>query len=104
MQFDTIGKIGDGRKILEHLVYAVFQELIVTCLLHLDKVRHVDNFLYLRKTLALGVAVLHRFYRSFRHVYSSALWVGLCPFAKSAQRTAIIIHPKSRVCQVLASK
>ncbi len=70
MQLDAIGKIGDGRKILEHFVDTVAKKFFVTRLLHLYEVRHIDDFMNLRKALALGVAVFHRFDSSFSHFYS----------------------------------
>ena len=67
VQFYLARKVGDRGKVLEHFRNAVLQEFVVRRFLHLDKVRHIYDFVHLRKRASFGLAVLYLSYCSCRH-------------------------------------
>ena len=59
IQHKVAGIILDGGNIAEDLFQALFQKPVVRVFLHLDEVRHVDDFIDARKAHALGFAKLY---------------------------------------------
>ena len=58
IQLEVVGKVGNGREILEDVADALVDKGIVAFLLNLDEIGNVDDFVDLAELSSLGFAVL----------------------------------------------